>query len=325
MYCVVQACFDPAAYHVFRQPCSEGLVDGMVQRIVYGLVAPDLTNLARSGCYKNAIARSCLDHTRCLENSIGTGDGVRIDEGVGGRSADRRQAFSFAGPPGGHGHAHLLGNLVAGRDRASCINPELHGRMIGLIRLRLHMETISKLVPTNSRAAVRRAALLFTYILAVAAAAGPMAGCSLRPPLTVQDLRGRRVVEVDRPVTGTEFYEGRRVFLVQKSRDTNGPAGFTLTIEYDDAALAPDGELQFDFPNERARVSLVVAGDRGRVFQSRAARGTVRLREFAQTVTAAVDLEFKKDNMDPTLIIPEYIFIEDGSHLRITGAFEAEK
>lgn len=154
------------------------------------------------------------------------------------------------------------------------------------------------------------------------------AACRSGRPLDVQDLRGRRVVEVDRPVVATEFYSSKRVLWVKKEPERNGPAGFTFAIEFNNDLLAPSDasrELQLDLPRDGVRAVLLVSGDRGRPYYSQKSRGYVRIRQFADATVVVADVEFESAaEADLQLNTPEYIFREDKNHLRVTGTFTAD-
>lgn len=164
------------------------------------------------------------------------------------------------------------------------------------------------------------------YLIILGAAAAVQGACAFRTETTVADFRGRRVAEADRPTVSTEFYKTRRVLLVSRPPVFNKTSGFSFAIEWDDAALAPgeERELQYELPAQGPRAILLVSGDRGRAFYSQKPRGSIRLRQFANRIVAAVDLEFESGMIDPLVVVPEFIFKEDDSHLRITGTFTAE-
>ncbi len=140
-----------------------------------------------------------------------------------------------------------------------------------------------------------------------------------------QDQRDHRIVRIDRPVLATEFSTGSRVFRVDREARPDGAAGFGFAIQLDEPGTpSPPAERFLEFPGSEASVLLVVAGDRGRPFWSRAARGFVRLRQFDERTLLVVDLEFRGPLVDDGLRIPPNVFREDVDRLRISGTFETE-
>ena len=61
----------------------------------------------------------------------------------------------------------------------------------------------------------------------------------MSPAVTVQNLRGRKIVDVNRPTMATEIHAGRRVFRIDRDMVENGPAGFSLAIEIEDSGAIP--------------------------------------------------------------------------------------
>jgi hypothetical protein len=154
-----------------------------------------------------------------------------------------------------------------------------------------------------------------------------LAACGTPQRLTVQDLRGRRIVPLDRPTLNTEFARGRRTIRIDREREPEGRAGFSLAIELADLATpaSASAERLLEFPTSEALVMLVVAGDRWKPFWSGKARGRVRLRELEDDVIVVVDLEFDGPQVADGMKQPVNVFQEDARRLRVTGSFEAEK
>lgn len=161
--------------------------------------------------------------------------------------------------------------------------------------------------------------LLFSLVSASA--------CSSYPAASLTYLPGRRIVDLDRPVMATEFHAGRRVLRVDSEAVVDGVAGYSLAIEVaaTDAASQPIFEHVYSLPSPDVKVFLVVAGDAGRPFWSRAAQGQVRVRELDGSVVLSCDLVFEGAAIDPKLRLPVRVAKDDARHLYFAGAFEADR
>lgn len=148
----------------------------------------------------------------------------------------------------------------------------------------------------------------------------------MHPKPRAEDLPGHRVVAIDKPVIVTEYYSSRRVFQVKLGNVGDGTLGFSFALEFDNQILSADGrdrELQLEFPHSDAKAFLLVTGERGRSYYSAKPRGTARLRQLKDNSVLYVDLEFESAEHDAATVVPEHIFKEDPTHLRITGTFTA--
>jgi hypothetical protein len=165
---------------------------------------------------------------------------------------------------------------------------------------------------------MHRAAIPAIASLALFACAGSTAA-------TFVDQRGRRIVDIDRPVMATEFHSGRRVFKLEREATPDGPAGFTLGIEVADLThdAPPNWETELVVPGSDVKLYFVVVGDAGRPFWSRDAQGNIRVRQFGDRTTLSVDLTFKGKTLDPALRLPIYTSKDDSDHVRIAGSFTA--
>jgi len=152
-----------------------------------------------------------------------------------------------------------------------------------------------------------------------------LGACAGGPHPEVRDLRGRRIVPIDRPTVATEYASGRRTIRVDLDGVARGPAGFTLALELPDARVDPPAERLVELPSADANAILVVAGEQGRPYSSRDARGTVRVRDFGDRSLAVVDLEFEGTAIDPKLRLPVHLFREGDDRLRLSGSFTAER
>jgi hypothetical protein len=149
--------------------------------------------------------------------------------------------------------------------------------------------------------------------------------CASSPAVTAQDLRGRRIVDVDRPVMATEYSGGRRVLRVDRDMVENGAAGFSLAIEIEDLpSPAPKTrDVEYVLPNDAVRAFFVVSGDAGRPFWSRVPSGDVRIRDFGDHALLSVNLDFLGPRVDKELKLPLYTWQSQQNRVGITGTFEA--
>ena len=160
------------------------------------------------------------------------------------------------------------------------------------------------------------------HAFVLAAALAP--ACASSPDVSVHDLRGRRIVPIDRPTLATEHAAGRRTIRVAVEGKTGADARFTLAIELPDEPIEPPAERLVTIPGEDAVAFLVVAGGAALPYSSRRARGTVRLRELEDRLVAVVDLDFEGAPADRARL-PAHLFRDPGGRLRVAGSFAVER
>ena len=175
--------------------------------------------------------------------------------------------------------------------------------------------------PRDPRPSIRMRAVRAGGIVGVLAAA-----CAMSPAVTVQNLRGRKIVDVNRPTMATEIHAGRRVFRIDRDMVENGPAGFSLAIEIEDSggdpAVATD--VEYVLPNDAVKVFFVVSGDNGRPFWSRTASGDLRVREWGARALVSVNLDFLGQTIDKNMKLPIYTWESRDNRIGITGSFETK-
>ncbi|MFN0206937.1 MAG: hypothetical protein ACKVS6_11600 [Planctomycetota bacterium] len=167
--------------------------------------------------------------------------------------------------------------------------------------------------------------------IAAASALMLMIACASGPEFRVEELRGRRIVDIDRAVVATEYYPSRRVIIVSRDQEENGIGGFTFAFEMENAmensnvSKTEPFEHQFELPDAPIRTSLAVSSGKSRGFFSKEAHGGVRLIERGDSIILSLDVAFLGGAVDERQTLPPNIFYEDKNRLRITGTFQTYK
>src|SRR5262245_51867582 len=174
-------------------------------------------------------------------------------------------------------------------------------------------------------AAMRRRTRVSTGSLALALAIAAAAAACESEPARAYDQPGRRLVPGERSGVATETIAGRRVIRVEREPADGERAGLVCVIELDEPGTPRPlpSERLLALPSKDASAALVVSGGRGRPFESRNAKGSVRVRDFQGHSAVYVDLTFAGEEVDPAILLPVNVFQDDPRWLRVTGTFEA--
>jgi len=166
-------------------------------------------------------------------------------------------------------------------------------------------------------AAVRSIRLAWALLAATAL------GCISSRSATAVDLRGRRLVGVDRPIVLTEFAKGRRVLRLDLPANERG-VGLVFALELDDPGVPPTpSERTLELPSKTEQAAVVVNAAGGVAASSRALRGTVRIRDFGDRAVFVLDLDFPAPKLGDQAELPAHVSRDGEGRWRLSGAFEA--